>query len=80
VEAELATQPRFVVVVTVVIVGLSVYGAVILSPNVALEDKLATALDEAADFGEIGRCSRSNRPPVGAKRRWDYSFLVQWPI
>ncbi len=45
----------FVAVVGAVIVGLSAYGAVILSPNVALEDKLAAALDEALTRDPQGR-------------------------
>ncbi|MBV5266037.1 sensor histidine kinase [Pinisolibacter aquiterrae] len=56
----------FVAVVTVVIVGLSAYGAVILSPNVALEDKLATALDEALTRDPGGRIVVGDTPRLQA--------------
>jgi len=58
----------FLAVVTVVIVGLSVYGAVILSPNVALEDKLATALDEALTRDPGGQIVISETPRLRSFR------------
>lgn len=54
----------FVAVVAVVIVGLSVYGAIILSPNVALEEKLSGALAEALSRDPDGRIVIGDTPQL----------------
>ncbi|RUL98042.1 sensor histidine kinase [Rhizobium chutanense] len=52
----------FVCVVAAVIIGLCVYGAVVLSPNTGTKDKLAAVLDEALGREADGRLVISDSP------------------
>ncbi|CAK08461.1 MULTISPECIES: sensor histidine kinase [Rhizobium] len=68
----------FVAVVAAVIVGLCVYGAMILSPNVGTEDKLTAVLDEALGREADGRLVIIDSPRLRslkaeAERLW---FIV----
>ncbi|SFU17133.1 HAMP domain-containing sensor histidine kinase [Mesorhizobium sp. YR577] len=56
----------FVAVVAAVIVGLCVYGAMILSPTVGLQDKLTVALNEALKRDKQGRLSIVESPALRA--------------
>lgn len=55
-----------VAVVAVVVVGLSVYGAMILSPNVGLQDKLTATLDGTLTRDPQGRIVISETPSLRA--------------
>ncbi|MGM5009773.1 sensor histidine kinase [Rhizobium sp. 969_B3_N1_2] len=71
----------FVAVVAAVIVGLCIYGAIILSPNVATEDRLTVALDEALARDAQGRLVMTDSPRLRAfkaesDRLW---FVVATP-
>jgi len=55
-----------VAVVAVVVIGLSVYGAMILSPNVGLEEKLTAALDGALTRDPQGRVVITETPSLRA--------------
>jgi hypothetical protein len=68
-------------VVAAVIVGLCVYGAMILSPNVAMERRLTAALDEALTRDAQGKLVIADSPRLGAfkaesDRLW---FVVATP-
>ncbi|MBX5185987.1 HAMP domain-containing histidine kinase [Rhizobium sp. NZLR5] len=56
----------FVAVVAAVIVGLCVYGAMILSPNVAMEYRLTAALDEALIRDTQGKLVIVDSPRLSA--------------
>jgi signal transduction histidine kinase len=56
----------FVSVVAAVIVGLCVYGAMILSPTVGLQDKLTVALNEALTRDSQGRLTVTESPALRA--------------
>jgi signal transduction histidine kinase len=71
----------FVSVVAVVIIGLCVYGAMILSPAVGLQDKLTAALDEALTRDAQGQFVLVEGPALRAfksenDRLW---FVVSTP-
>lgn len=71
----------FVAVVAAVIVGLCVYGAMILSPNVGLKDKLTVALNEALSRDTHGQLVVMEAPALRAfksanDRLW---FVVATP-
>jgi signal transduction histidine kinase len=71
----------FVAVVAAVITGLCIYGAVILSPNVGMQDKLATALEESLVRNRQGNVSIVEGPQLGSwskesDRLW---FVVATP-
>jgi signal transduction histidine kinase len=53
-----------IAVVTAVIIGLSVYGAMILSPNVAVEDKITAALAGAAERDAQGKFQLRDTPEL----------------
>jgi signal transduction histidine kinase len=58
----------FTAVVAAVIVGLCVYGAMILSPTVGLQNKLAVALDEALSRDAHGQLVLTESPALRAFR------------
>jgi signal transduction histidine kinase len=71
----------FVAVVAAVIVGLCVYGAIILSPNVGTEDRLTATLEEALTRDAQGRLVIADSPRLKAfkaesDRLW---FVVATP-
>ncbi|CDN51630.1 Histidine kinase [Neorhizobium galegae bv. orientalis] len=53
-----------IAVVTAVIIGLSIYGAMILSPNVAVEDKITAALAGAAERDAQGQFQLRDIPEL----------------
>ncbi len=56
----------YVVVVAAVSVGLCVYGAMILSPNLGLKDKLASALSDSLTHDQQGRVVLNEGPRLKA--------------
>ncbi|MDX3924579.1 MAG: HAMP domain-containing sensor histidine kinase [Shinella sp.] len=53
-----------VAVIAVVIMGLCVYGAIILSPNVAVEDKISAVVAEAAERDPQGKFQLRDTPEL----------------
>lgn len=53
-----------VAVVAAVIIGLCVYGAMILSPNIAVEDKISAVVAEAVERGPQGKFQLRDTPEL----------------